>query len=161
MFSFTFRVTLADAMHSMDIPCDSGSLTRMFPFPVSHVSLCYLFWIDDSSVQTRLPYAYSLVLRLPPFGLSTRLSTRYFWTLTRLRLISPFTNSLYLYLAVSSFTIYTVGDGDLFPIFNLLCNHPKGVTCEIPRTLLVLSSSLAKATALRLLGFVLCLLAYR
>ena len=40
----------------------------------------------------------------------------------------------------------------LFPIFNLLCNHPKGVTCEIPRTLLVLSSSLAKATALQLLG---------
>ena len=40
----------------------------------------------------------------------------------------------------------------LLPIFNLLCNHPKGVTCEIPRTLLVLSSSLAKATALRLLG---------
>ena len=39
----------------------------------------------------------------------------------------------------------------LFPIFNLLCNHPKGVTCEIPRTLLVLSSSLAKATALRIL----------
>ena len=33
----------------------------------------------------------------------------------------------------------------LLPIFNLLCNHPKGVTCEIPRTLLVLSSSLAKA----------------
>ena len=32
------------------------------------------------------------------------------------------------------------------PIFNLLCNHPKGVTCEIPQTLPVLSSSLAKAT---------------
>ena len=44
-----------------------------------------------------------------------------------------------------------VGDRDLFPIFNLLCNHPKGVTCEIPQTLLVLSSSLAKATALRTL----------
>ena len=54
-----------------------------------------------------------------------------------------------------------IGDEDLFPIFNLLCNHPKGVTCEIPRTLLVLSSLLAKATALQLLGFILCLLAYR
>ena len=54
-----------------------------------------------------------------------------------------------------------VGDEDSFLIFNLLCNHPKGVTCEIPHTLLVLSSSLAKATALLLLGFVLCLLAYR
>ena len=42
----------------------------------------------------------------------------------------------------------------LLPIFNLLCNHPKGVTCEIPRTLLVLSSSLAKATASRFLGVI-------
>ena len=41
----------------------------------------------------------------------------------------------------------------MIPIFNLLCNHPKGVTCKIPRTLLVLSSSLAKATALLVLGF--------
>ena len=45
--------------------------------------------------------------------------------------------------------IYTVGDEDLFLIFNLLCNHPTSVTCEIPRTLLVPYSSLAKATALR------------
>ena len=44
-----------------------------------------------------------------------------------------------------------VGDEDSFLIFNLLCNHPKGVTCKIPRTLLVLSSSLAKATALHFL----------
>ena len=44
-----------------------------------------------------------------------------------------------------------VGDGDSSLIFNLLCNHPKGVTCEIPHTLLILSSSLAKATALRTL----------
>ena len=28
-----------------------------------------------------------------------------------------------------------IGDEDLFLIFNLLCNHPEGVTCEIPRTL--------------------------
>ena len=48
-----------------------------------------------------------------------------------------------LYLYLSDMYIYWVGDGTI-PIFNLLCNHPKGVTCEIPRTLLVLSSSLAK-----------------
>ena len=29
---------------------------------------------------------------------------------------------------------YWVGDGTI-PIFNLLCNHPSVVTCEIPRTL--------------------------
>ena len=45
--------------------------------------------------------------------------------------------------------IYMVGDEDLFLIFNLLCNHPTSATCEIPRTLLVPYSSLAKATALR------------
>ena len=28
--------------------------------------------------------------------------------------------------------IYTVGDGDSSLIFNLLCNHPTSVTCEIP-----------------------------
>ena len=47
--------------------------------------------------------------------------------------------------------IYVVGDEDSFLIFNLLCNHPTSVTCEIPHTLLVPSSSLAKATALRFL----------
>ena len=48
-----------------------------------------------------------------------------------------------LYLYLSDMYIYWVGDGTI-PIFNLLCNHPSVVTCEIPRTLLVLSSSLAK-----------------
>ena len=56
---------------------------------------------------------------------------------------------LYLCTCISQTTIYTGWRWGSFPIFNLLCNHPKGVTCEIPRTLLVLSSSLAKATALR------------
>ncbi|KIM50517.1 hypothetical protein SCLCIDRAFT_145257 [Scleroderma citrinum Foug A] len=42
-----------------------------------------------------------------------------------------------------------IGDEDLFLIFNLLCNHPTSVTCEIPHTLLVPSSLLVKATALR------------
>ena len=49
-----------------------------------------------------------------------------------------------LYLYLTDVYIYGLEMG-LLPIFNLLCNHPKGVTCEIPRTLLVLSSSLAKA----------------
>ena len=64
--------------------------------------------------------------------------------------------SLQTFVLVSSYaqvvSLYIrVGDGDPFPIFNLLCNHPKGATCEIPCTLLVLSSSLAKATASRFL----------
>ena len=70
-----------------------------------------------------------------------------FLSLTRLDdiLVSYF-YGLYacLYLYHPDLYIYWVGDGTI-PIFNLLCNHPKGVTCEIPRTLLVLSSSLAKA----------------
>ena len=72
---------------------------------------------------------------------------------------STFYERLYLYL--TDYYIYGLEMG-LLPIFNLLCNHPKDVTCEIPRTLLVLSSSLAKATALRFLrSHLLCLLAYR
>ena len=71
----------------------------------------------------------------------------------------PFTT---LCTCISQSDIYTIGDGDSSLIFNLLCNHPTSVTCEIPRTLLVPSSPLVKATALRLLGVhLLCLLAYR
>ena len=47
---------------------------------------------------------------------------------------------------ISQTVIYTVGDEDSFLIFNLLCNHPTSVTSENPCTLLVPSSSLAKAT---------------
>ena len=139
-----------------------GSLTRMFPsgvtcsrlvylyvsVPVSRVSLHYLF-----GLTTRLRLLTCLMLSL--YISSTRLclplllmitcyslSTRYSWTMTHL----PFMN---ICNCISQFTIYTIGDGDSSLIFNLLCNHPKGVTCEIPRPLLVLSSSLAKATALR------------
>ena len=68
-------------------------------------------------------------------------------TLTRLDNISVlYSFSFYarLYLYLPDLYKYWVGDGTI-PIFNLLCNHPKGATCEIPRTLLVLSSSLAKA----------------
>ena len=66
-------------------------------------------------------------------------STRFvsFLSLTRLDVISVF--HLYglcarLYLYFPCVYIYWVGDGTI-PIFNLLCNHPSVVTCEIPRTL--------------------------
>ena len=79
-------------------------------------------------------------------------STRFVSLLSLTRLDDILVSYLYgsyacLYLYYTDLYIYWVGDGTI-PIFNLLCNHPKGVTCEIPRTLLVLSSSLAKATAL-------------
>ena len=103
----------------------------------------YLFWTYDSSAD------------------SLFIDSQYLGDLfVYLRLICLATCVCTCISCISQFSIYTVGDGDSFPIFNLLCNHPN-VTCEIPRTLLVLSSSLVKATALRLLGFVLCLLTYR
>ena len=96
---------------------------------------------------------------------TTRLPSRYFWTrhilMTRLSTYSSSISFVCLYLYLADCYIYGLEMG-LLPIFNLLCNHPKGVTSEIPRTLLVLSSSLAKATASRFLGVILlCLLAYR
>ena len=147
---------------------------------VSRVSLLVPIWIVDSSV-------YVSRLCLSSFSLSTRLrllvcfmflllsrrlvslrfslmplsfrivdsSPAYLLSITRV--ISPFRTFVIVLIVCY---IYGLEMG-LLPIFNLLCNHPKGVTCEIPRTLLVLSSSLAKATALRLLGFIFCLLAYR
>ena len=58
-------------------------------------------------------------------------------SLTRLDVISV--SHLYgpcarLYLYLTYAYKYWVGDGTI-PIFNLLCNHPSVVTCEIPRTL--------------------------
>ena len=106
---------------------------------------CFPFYLVDS---------YTYMFSLMPLSFcssSTRLSSRYSWTLTRYWVISPFC----IFVLVSRILpIYTGWRCGLFPIFNLLCNHPKGVTCEIPRTLLVLSSSLAKATALRFLGVI-------
>ena len=58
-------------------------------------------------------------------------------SLTRLDAISVlYFYKLYacLYLYRTNLYIYWVGDGTI-PIFNLLCNHPSVVTCEIPRTL--------------------------
>ena len=143
------------------------------PVPVSRVFLLVPVWTDDSSPVTcmfpvssfvlstrtltvpacvflllsrRLVYAYDSRLCLSFCSLLTRLSSRYFWTLTRHQVISL---SCIFVLVSRILSIYTGWRCGSFPIFNLLCNHPKGVTCEIPRTLLVLSRSLAKATALR------------
>ena len=60
-------------------------------------------------------------------------------SLTRLDVILvSYVYGLYacLYLYRLYLYIYWVGDGTI-PIFNLLCNHPSVLTCEIPRTLLV------------------------
>ena len=156
----------------------TGSCTHMFPFHLACFPYVYLYryrlstrlWLPFYPpfplLCCRLVYLHFLITRvsscallirlclpillMPSFcSLSTRLLSRYSWTLTHLWLISLLRTSV----LVSRKLLYIrVGDVGLFPIFNLLCNHPKGVTCEIPRTLLVLSSSLAKATASRFLG---------
>ena len=78
-------------------------------------------------------YCYCLCLSF--FKLSTRLTTCYSWTadsFIRLRLVCP----TCMFVLVSHRLLYIrVEDVGMFPIFNILCNHPKGVTCEIPRTL--------------------------
>ena len=146
-------------MCSMDVPRDSGSLTCtspimshafgsctcMFPIPYHMPFLLYCF-----GLTTRPCLRFSLMLT--PFVSSTRLTTCYFWmhdSSLYLRLVSLLTDCLYLYPSISQFTIYTVGDGDLSLIFNLLCNHPTSVNREIPQTLSFPYSSLVKATALR------------
>ena len=82
-------------------------------------------------------------------GLACLAGSRYAQSSTRLLVVTrllPFTRldvilvfyvyGLYarLYLYRPYLYIYWVGDGTI-PIFNLLCNHPSVVTCEIPRTL--------------------------
>ena len=135
-----------------------GPSTRLWPlvcFTVSSfvLSTRLLTFLDYARLLAlcRLVYAYHYHLCLSYYSLSTRLLSRYFWTLTRYWVISLSC----IFVLVPCILLYIrVGDVGLFPIFNLLCNHPKGVTCEIPRTLLVLSSSLVKATALRFLGVI-------
>ena len=96
-------------------------------------------------VMTSYPYAYlwtsAIDSRLSRLAGSryAQSSTRFVYhlSLTRLDVISV--SHLYglcarLYLYVPYLYIYWVGDGTI-PIFNLLCNHPKVVACEIPRTL--------------------------
>ena len=90
---FVLRVTLADAMRSMDVltPRVPSSLTCMFPplltcywfvylyfpFSVSRVSRTIPFWTDDSFMLTVLSYAY-------PFLLVDLSASCYSWTMTRL-----------------------------------------------------------------------------
>ena len=134
-------------------------LCHMFPArvlvcPQSRFTCIFtlLFWAVDSSMLTILSYAYSFCL---VDSSAESLFLDYDSSMTHF----PF---MTLCTCISQSDIYTIEDGDSSLIFNLLCNHPKGVTCEIPRTLLVPSSSLAKATASRFLGVrLLCLLAYR
>ena len=98
MFLFTFRVTLVDAMRSMDVPRDPGSLNSYDSFPyhvlLARILVCLLSRFTCFFVllflDLRLVYPHSSVLCLPfcltltLFGLSTRPPTRYFWTMTRL-----------------------------------------------------------------------------
>ena len=81
---------------------------------------------------TNLSYAY--LFQLVISGLMARL---------------PFTP---VCTCISLSDIYTIEDVGILPIFNLLCNHPTSVTCKIPRTLLIPSSSLAKATRFAIKG---------
>ena len=148
------------------------------PFSVSRVFLPVQMWIDDSSpVTCSFPVSLlSLLTRTLTF-----LTYVFLLLARRLVLMLTFTAYAFLFQFVDSSPVSVFLDSDsslthfpftnictcisqdhyiyglemgLLPIFNLLCNHPKGVTCEIPRTLLVLSSSLAKATALRFLGVI-------
>ena len=166
-------------MRSMDVSRSLDSLAShsrfLYHVPPARVFVCFPFrftYFYEYGLTTRLRllvcfpflplsrqlvYAYLYCLHLSFCSLSTRLSTRYFWNLR-----FPLTHSstygssisfVYLYLYLADYYIYGLEMG-LLPIFNLLCNHPKSVTCEIPRTLLVLSSSLAKATASRFLGVI-------
>ena len=99
----------------------SGYASYLFRLAGSRYALCY----PDSLISpvlvtpSSLPGSFSLL------------------SLTRLDVISvPYGYGLYacLYLYRPYVYIYWVGDGTI-PIFNLLCNHPSVVTCEIPRTL--------------------------
>ena len=69
---FCFRVTLADAMRSMDVPHNRGSLTRTFPFCITCSRLVYLY----------TPGSVSHVLLLYRFGQLTRLCLPFRLTLT-------------------------------------------------------------------------------
>ena len=146
--------TLMDAMRSMDVSrspdllisypvsCATSSHTRTFPSPFHMFSYLYYFG-PLTCLLTFLAYAF---LRLSCRLVSVLTFTAYafLFYLVDSSHISLFLDSdsslthfpfTYVCTCISQTIIYTVGDGDLFPIFNLLCNHPKGVTCEIPCTL--------------------------
>ena len=99
-----------------------GPLTRTSPFPF-HV-FPYLYYYGPST-RLRLHFLFTFT----SFGPSTRLQSRYSWTLTRTMTRLSF---MTLCTCISQSDIYTIGDGDLSLIFNLLCNHPTSVKCKIP-----------------------------
>ena len=123
-------------------------LTRMFPFIsrddydicTSHGSLPRLsfhhydvFCLERYVTMTssRLPGPLGLPVLLTPNPLSDFLSL---YRLDVVRVSYFYGSYACLYLYLQYVYIYWVGDGTI-PIFNLLCNHPSVVTCEIPRTL--------------------------
>ena len=103
---FVLRITLADAMRSMDVPMSRvpSSLIRMFPFPI-HVS--FYFTVLD----LRLIYAYCFVLCLPL--LVSRLVCRVVIprTLTHSSRYISSVFFVYLYLYLADHYIYGWGWG--------------------------------------------------
>ena len=146
-------------MRSTDVSVSRVSISRIHHVLPDRLLICFhsrfTCFLTCTNMDCRLVYAYHFTLRFP------LLTRRLVW-----RVIIP-VHCLHLLVTtictcIYSPGIYTIEDAGLFPIFNLLCNHPTSVKCEIPRTLRLPSSSLAKATASRLLGVrLLCLLAYR
>ena len=142
-------------MCSTDVPTSRASGSRTCHVLPVCLLVCFLsrftcfltlpLWTVDSSMLTISHYAF-------PFRLVCRVIIPGLMTPLRL---TPVCTCIY------SLDIYTIEDGDSSLIFNLLCNHPTSVTCEIPRTLLVPSSSLAKATASRSIRVSFCQVAYR
>ena len=136
-----------------------------------HVSRITCHWLVYSYVSLSISHALLLVqiqtvdsctyvsrLCLSPFVLLIRLSTHYSWIVTCLWLISL----LRTFVIVSrSHYIYGLEMGLCSPSSIYFATTLKVWPVRSHELSLVLSRSLAKATALRLLGFVLCLLAYR
>ena len=137
---------LTDAMRSTDVSVSRVSISRIHHVLPDRLLVCFhscfTCFLTCTNMDCRLVYAYHFTLRFP------LLTRRLIW-----RVIIP-VHCLHLLVTtictcIYSLSIYVIGDEDSFLIFNLLCNHPTSVTCEIPRTLLAPSSSLAKATASR------------
>ena len=145
---------LAYFVSPLSVSRATGSCTRTFPF-LSYAfpftwHLYYYGWTTRHRTLVCFPFPllswWLVYLRssLMPFSfcLVDSSPVSLFLDSDSLPSHSPF---LYVCTCISH-TVYIYGlEMGLLPIFNLLCNHPKGVTCKIPRTLLVLSSSLAKA----------------
>ena len=147
IFHFLSLVMLMDAMRSMDVSVSRASGSHTYHMLSDRLLVClrsrltcfltctimdrqlvynYVFCLHLLLLDRRLVYAYCSVLCLL---FSTHLQSRYSWTLTHTTTRLPFTT---LCTCISQSDIYTIGDGDLSLIFNLLCNHPTSVKCEIP-----------------------------